>query len=147
MKRTTPLQRILKLVFTILVLLFIYAPVAWLLISSISTRADLLAKPLRWIPPNLTFQNYRDILLPGTAVSEVAATFKRTLLNSFIVAGSTTLICLSVGSLAAYALARLQLPFRRFYLVGTSPRRSPKYPWSSPLHHRGARRHDQNPSP
>ena len=118
MKRTTPLQRILKLVFTILVLLFIYAPVAWLLISSISTRADLLAKPLRWIPPNLTFQNYRDILLPGTAVSEVAATFKRTLLNSFIVAGSTTLICLSVGSLAAYALARLQLPFRRFYLVG-----------------------------
>jgi len=51
-------------------------------------------------------------------VSEVAATFKRTLLNSFIVAGSTTLICLSVGSLAAYALARLQLPFRRFYLVG-----------------------------
>jgi len=118
MKRTTPLQRIIKLVFTILVLLFIYAPVAWLLISSISTRADLLAKPLRWIPPNLTFQNYRDILLPGTAVSEVAATFKRTLLNSFIVAGSTTLICLSVGSLAAYALARLQLPFRRFYLVG-----------------------------
>jgi len=118
MKRTTPLQRILKLLFTILVFLFIYAPVAWLLISSVSTRADLLARPLRWIPPNLTFQNYRDILLPGTAVSEVAATFKRTLLNSFIVAGSTTLICLSVGSLAAYALARLELPFRRFYLVG-----------------------------
>jgi len=95
-----------------LVLLFIYAPIVWLVLSSISTRAELLAVPPHWIPQHPTLKNYRDILVPGTAVSEVARTFKVTLRNSFIVAASTTLICLVAGSLAGYALARLRLPFR-----------------------------------
>lgn len=112
------LQKGLLLFFTLIVFLFIYVPVAWLVISSISTRADLLAIPLRWIPSHPSLQNYLDILVPGTAVSEVAATFKVTLMNSLLVASATTLICLLAGSLAAYAMVRLKIPFQRLLFVG-----------------------------
>ncbi|WP_299025336.1 carbohydrate ABC transporter permease [uncultured Thermanaerothrix sp.] len=112
------LSTLLMLGLMLPVLLFIYAPIAWLVLSSISTRAELLAVPPHWIPEHPTLKNYRDILIPGTAVSEVARTFSVTLRNSFIVAGSTTLICLVTGSLAGYALARLRLPFRNALFMG-----------------------------
>ena len=108
----------LMVVFVILTLIFIYAPLAWLVLSSISTRAELLAVPPRWIPAHPTLQNYLNILVPGTAVSEVARTFKVTIGNSLIVALSTTALCLLIGSFAGYALARLRLPFRSPVLLG-----------------------------
>ncbi|HZW03045.1 MAG TPA: carbohydrate ABC transporter permease [Anaerolineaceae bacterium] len=100
------------------VLFFIYAPLAWLVTSSISTRADLLAMPPRFFPEHPTLQNYIDILVPGTAVSEVAATFKVTLVNSLIVSLTTTFICLVIASLAAYALARLRIRFKN-HIIGS----------------------------
>lgn len=100
------------------VLFFIYAPLAWLLTSSISTRADLLAMPPQFFPAHPTLKNYIDILVPGTAVSEVARTFKVTLVNSFIVALTTTVICLVLASLAAYALARLRIRFKN-HIIGS----------------------------
>lgn len=105
------------LFFTVLVLLFIYAPLAWLVLSSMSTRADLLATPPQWIPAQPSLQNYIDILAPGTGVSEVARTFKITLRNSLVISLSTTAICLLVGSLAAYALARLRLSYKNGLLI------------------------------
>ena len=118
MSRNKLISKVALIVLTIVALVLIYAPVAWLFISSIATRSDLLTIPLRWIPEHATLQNYIDILVPGTPTSDVAATFKVTLLNSIIVASTTTLICLVAGSLAAYALSRLQIPFRQFMLIG-----------------------------
>lgn len=100
------------------VLFFIYLPVAWLLISSISTRAELLSTPIHWIPQQPTFQNYLNILLPAQGTSEVAKTFRITLLNSLLVASVVTVIALAVGSLASYALIRLRFPFQRSMLIG-----------------------------
>lgn len=100
------------------VLLFIYLPVAWLIISSISTRAELLSTPIHWIPQQPTFENYLNILLPAQGTSEVARTFRITLMNSLIVAASVTVIALVVGSLASYALIRLRFPFQRPMLIG-----------------------------
>ena len=103
---------------TIPVFIFIYLPVAWLLISSISTRAELLSTPIHWIPQQPTLQNYLNILTPAAGTSEVARTFKITLLNSLIVSTSVTVIALVLGSLAAYALVRLKFPFQRTVLLG-----------------------------
>jgi multiple sugar transport system permease protein len=102
----------------LLVLLFIYLPVAWLVISSISTRAELLSVPIHWIPQNPTLQNYINIFAPGKGTSEVARTFTITLRNSFIIAMSVTAICLLVGSLAAYALVRIRFRFHEVLLIG-----------------------------
>jgi len=117
MKKRSPVSAIRDFILVVLVLVFIYAPISWLVLSSISTRAELLDVPANFIPKNPTFKNYLDILLPGRAASEVASTFKVTLGNSFLVASVTTLICLMVGMLAAYALARLRLPFKNGLLM------------------------------
>jgi multiple sugar transport system permease protein len=113
-----PLRKLFLFLLTIPVFLMIYLPVIWLVISSISTRAELLSVPMHWIPQNPTLRNYVDILTPGTATSEVARTFKVTLRNSLVVASSVTIISLLVGSLASYALVRIKFPFRRGFLIG-----------------------------
>jgi multiple sugar transport system permease protein len=102
----------------ILALIFVYVPVAWLIISSISSRSELLSTPIHWIPQDPTLQNYINILFPSQGTSEVAQTFRITLWNSLFVASSVTVIALVFGSLAAYALIRLQFPFRQSLLIG-----------------------------
>jgi multiple sugar transport system permease protein len=112
------LRTLLRVLLVLLVILFIYLPVAWLIISSISTRSELLSTPIHWIPQQPTFQNYISILAPGQGTSEVAKTFRITLWNSLLVASSVTIIALSLGSLASYALIRLRFPFRQSMLIG-----------------------------
>jgi multiple sugar transport system permease protein len=114
----TFLKRTLQAFLVLLILLFIYIPVYWLVISSISTRAELLSVPLRWIPENPTLHNYINVLVPGSATSEVARTFKVTLQNSLIIASSVTIISLVFGSLAAYALVRIRFRFSNLLLIG-----------------------------
>lgn len=116
MKKT--LRTILLSILVGLVLVFIYLPVAWLVISSISTRAELLSTPIHWIPQQPTLQNYINILFPAQGTSEVAKTFRTTLWNSLLVASSVTVIALFFGSLASYALVRLRFPFQRSMLIG-----------------------------
>ena len=112
------LSRVWLFFLTVPVLMFIYLPVSYLLLTSVSTRAELLSVPIHWIPENPTFKNYIDILTPGTATSEVARTFKVTLRNSLLVASSVTVISLVFGSMAAYALSRIRVPFRNTMLLG-----------------------------
>lgn len=112
------LRVILLSILVLAALLFIYVPVAWLVISSISSRAELLSTPIHWIPQHPTFQNYINILSPSLGTSEVAKTFRITLWNSLLVASSVTVIALVFGSIAAYALIRLRFPFRQTLLIG-----------------------------
>ncbi len=116
MKKT--LRIILLSILVLLALLFVYVPVAWLVISSISSRSELLSTPIHWIPQHPTFQNYINILLPSQGTSEVAKTFRITLWNSLMVSTSVTVIALVFGSIAAYALIRLRFPFRQTLLIG-----------------------------
>ncbi|HVO41103.1 MAG TPA: carbohydrate ABC transporter permease [Aggregatilineales bacterium] len=118
MKRQKLLRKLLMFGLTLPVFAFIYLPIAWLFISSISTRAELLATPLRWVPENPDFQNYADILFPTEETSQVARTFRVTLQNSLLVASSVTAISLFVGSLASYALVRIRFRFQRVLLIG-----------------------------
>jgi multiple sugar transport system permease protein len=125
---------------TVPVWLFILLPIVWLVISSVSTRAELLSVPIHWIPEHPTLRNYIDILTPGTVASEVARTFKATLRNSLIIATSVTAISLVVGSLAAYALVRINTPFRSGVLIGImSTRMIPEVSLVIPLYILAAR--------
>jgi multiple sugar transport system permease protein len=118
MRLRSLLRRLLLFALTLPLLAFIYLPIFWLVMASISTRVELLAVPPHWIPQHPTFKNYLDILLPGSAASEVSRTLIITLLNSFKVASAVAIICLIVGSLAAYALVRISFRFNRTLLVG-----------------------------
>lgn len=80
-------------------------PVAVLLLNSVRPSADFLAQGAGLIPAAATWDHYR-------AVFGGDGETLRFLKNSLIITTATTLIALALGAPAAYALARLKLPFR-----------------------------------
>ena len=84
-----------------LLVISILAPVFWLVISSLSSLKDLVARPLRWIPTSLTLERYRDIFFGQAGLS-----FRNALRNSLVVAFVSTGVSLVLAIIAAYSLSR-----------------------------------------
>lgn len=111
-------QKLLLSLLTLPVFFFIFFPLLWLFSASLSTQVDLFAVPPHWIPPHPTFQNYADIFFPSQAASSVPRTFATAMLNSIKIASAVTIICILVGSLAAYTLVRIPFRFNRAIQLG-----------------------------
>jgi len=105
--------RILLYLAVLVIVVWTVAPFLWLVISSLSYKIDLLSVPLRWIPSRITFQNYVDLLFVRGEANANASLFILGMANSLVVATSATLICLMLGVLSAYAMARLRFPGSR----------------------------------
>jgi multiple sugar transport system permease protein len=106
MQRRSIFQSILIYTSAILVVIVTIFPLFWLFISSISTLSELQSKPVHWIPQKPTFSRYEEILTAtGTSV---AAVFREAMLNSSIIAASVTVVCVGIGSIAAYSFARMR---------------------------------------
>lgn len=103
---------------TLPIFFFIFFPILWLFSASLSTQSELFSVPIHWIPQHPTFQNYTDIFFPSQAASSVPRTFAVALLNSIKIASAVTVICLLIGSLAAYALVRIPFRFNRTLQLG-----------------------------
>ncbi len=114
--RTSPLRRMLIYVAAAIIAVWTAAPFVWLIISSLSYKVDLLERPLRWIPTRITLQNYADLLVGSGDAKQNTTQFIASLQNSLIVALGSTVVCLFIGTLAAYALTRLNFPGSRYYL-------------------------------
>ena len=102
------LYRILLYFMVAVILIWIIAPYAWLVISSLSTRVELISVPLRWIPKKINLEGYKQILLGGEFATRAARDFKKGALNSLLVATFVTLICMGAGSLAAFSFSRFK---------------------------------------
>jgi multiple sugar transport system permease protein len=112
------LRQLLLFFLTIPVLMFIFLPILWLFFASISNQVELFTVPPHWIPQHPTLKNYLEIIFPSLAASSVPRTFAISLLNSIKIASSVTVICLLIGSLAAYALVRIPFKFNRTIQLG-----------------------------
>jgi multiple sugar transport system permease protein len=112
------LQRLLVFGLTLPVYFLIFFPVLWLFSASLSNQVELFSVPIHWIPQHPTFQNYLDIVFPGSATSSVPRTFAVALLNSLKIASAVTFVCLVIGSMAAYALARIRFRLNRTLQLG-----------------------------
>ncbi|HEY9631107.1 MAG: carbohydrate ABC transporter permease [Oscillatoriophycideae cyanobacterium NC_groundwater_1537_Pr4_S-0.65um_50_18] len=86
----------------ILVVGFSLAPILWQVLTSVKTNADIAAVPNVYLPTRFTLEHYIEIFRRRPFLSYM--------LNSFMVATISTLLCLLIGTPAAYALARLKLP-------------------------------------
>jgi multiple sugar transport system permease protein len=71
--------------------------------------SSIFEVPIRYLPSPPDLANYRDIFALDR--------FRWALLNSTIVATSATAISLVIGSLCAYAIARLNFPFKNVLLA------------------------------
>ena len=111
-------RNLLLFLVTLPVFFFIFFPILWLLSASFSTQVELFTVPLHWIPQHPTIQNYMEIFFPSQATSSVPRTFAVALLNSFKIASAVTVICILIGSLAAYALVRIPFGLNRGIQLG-----------------------------
>jgi ABC-type glycerol-3-phosphate transport system permease component len=90
------------------IILAIAFPLYWTVLSSLVPERQL-AEPARLVPPVLTADHYRDLFTERD--------FWTPIKSSLGVAGTTTLLCVTLGSLCAYALARLQFTGRTAILA------------------------------
>jgi ABC-type glycerol-3-phosphate transport system permease component len=84
-------------------------PALWLILTSFKTNENIFVFPPQVIPNPFTFQNYIDALQQGN--------FPRYLVNSILVSGISTLVCLLLSALAAYALTFFKFVGRRVVLM------------------------------
>jgi len=117
-RRAKPLGRRLVLYgLVVIVGAWLVAPFVWLFVTSVSYQRNLLARPLAFIPPEITFDNYRMVLgLVRFHAEGQAAKILPSMLNSLIVAAAVTLLNLVVGTTAGYAYARFRFPLKDFSL-------------------------------
>ncbi|MGB3239242.1 MAG: carbohydrate ABC transporter permease [Geitlerinemataceae cyanobacterium] len=94
----------------VFVVLFSLGPVLWQFLTSIKTNDAIAAIPNIYLPnPNqLTLNHYTELF--------DRRPFFNYMLNSFIVSILSTILCLGLGTPAAYALARLRIPGERILL-------------------------------
>ncbi|MCQ1955772.1 carbohydrate ABC transporter permease [Arthrobacter sp. zg-Y826] len=89
--------------------IFVYclSPFYWMLVSSFRRTADIFDNTL--IPQPFSLENYLKVFDGSTM-------FGQALLNSLIVAGTTTTAALVLGIFAAYAISRLNFRFKSVIL-------------------------------
>jgi multiple sugar transport system permease protein len=103
--------RIVLTIFLVLGALAILFPFVWMLMTSLKPEPEVITYPPHLFPRHFTVQAYKDVW------SQIQ--FGRLFLNSVIFAGGVTVVSLTLDSLTAYALARLQFPGREliFWLI------------------------------
>jgi multiple sugar transport system permease protein len=111
-------------------LVYLLAPVAWLLSSSIQTEREIVSKPPHWIPDQPTLQNFAAIFsasnrtvtyetrraadpATGGYIPSTASSLLPAMGNSLIVAAAVVVLNLAVGVPAAYAMAKIRFRGRQ----------------------------------
>lgn len=99
---------------SIIFILWIALPFAWVVLTSLMTEAESMSVPPHWIPDYITFDNYLAFINPALLVGKqrlvgggAAVEAGRAMLNSSIVALSVAMLNMIIGSLVGYAFARL----------------------------------------
>jgi ABC-type glycerol-3-phosphate transport system permease component len=88
---------------------FALFPIYYVVITSLKPRSEIYTRTPDLWPNDPQWHQYTRVLTEGHVA--------RALMNSLIIAGATTLICVVVAGMAAYALARLEIPLKRTLLM------------------------------
>lgn len=99
-------------ILAILIGLMFLVPIFWMLATSFKSDQEAFTAGLKWLPEVFTLENY-TYALSGDGETPVLSWMA----NSLFVGIVGTLIVLVVDTLAAYGLARLDVPFKKV-LIG-----------------------------
>ncbi len=132
-------RRLGLLVASTVFLVYVLAPVAWLVSSSFQSESEITAKPPHWIPHQPTLENFRAIFVAdqqevtyetrrardtaaGGFIPSTAKNLLPSMWNSLVVAISVVVLNLLIGVPAAYALAKIRFVGRQgsIYLMLTT---------------------------
>lgn len=124
MSRRSPVQRTLVYAGALLLAVFWFGPFVLVGLGSVIPEGNLVSFPPNWFASPPFLGNYDYIItgeIPQTyeqrgamrsMISTEVRQVPRAILNSFLVAFATMLVSLILGSIAAYAFARLRFPGR-----------------------------------
>ena len=105
-------KRLAELAFYCLVLViavYLLFPIYWAVSLSLQSHSDTVRIPISFYPKHLTFENYRAVLADEALLDSLG--------SSFLIASTTTILSLLLGTLAAFALARFRFRFRKGFLM------------------------------
>jgi multiple sugar transport system permease protein len=90
-----------------LIIVYCLLPFYWMIVTALRRPNDTFS--IAPFPSPISFQNFVDVFNPVN-------NFGIALFNSVLVAGVVTILTLLIGTFAAYALARLDFPFKNSIL-------------------------------
>lgn len=93
---------------TILGIIFIL-PILWMVSNSFKTDVEVMAPVFHLFPQEFTWDNFHTIFVGG----DVEVPIFRWIFNSFFVGFAATLLVVILDAMAAYALAKLDIPFKK----------------------------------
>ncbi|WP_416147497.1 carbohydrate ABC transporter permease [Salipaludibacillus sp. HK11] len=112
-KKRDPLHFPKVLLGLIVALIFLF-PIVWMIFVSLKPMTGAPTNPIDWFLPPYTFENYIDIIMGSDVLLWTW--------NSFVVGILTTILTLIITSLAAFAISKMNFPYKRsifiFFLAG-----------------------------
>ncbi len=105
MRKRGGVHLIQSILVTALVAVFGLLPLYWMLITSFKSPGTEFRLPIEYWPSNFSLESYQVVLGPDFRV-------QRAILNSLIVSSTAMIGTLFLGSLAAYAIARLKFKYK-----------------------------------
>ena len=98
--------------------MFVLFPIFWMVSTSFKPLGEWAAVPPPWVPRDVTLANYAP-LYERLEMNYVTArgTGLDAILNSFIIAGATTLLALGIGLLAAIGFSRYRAGSNRLAIA------------------------------
>jgi trehalose/maltose transport system permease protein len=106
------IQKIGFWIIVLIIIIYTLFPFYWMIVTSLKTEDQIFARA-DLVPASITFDNYRTVLAPDANGENQ---FLLALFNSSLVASTSTLLALGIGSFAAYALGRMHFRGRTLML-------------------------------
>lgn len=110
MNKKKKFYKILRTAIYILFIIVLLMPVLIMINTSLKTYSDITVWPPTWFGKNLQWINYKNVLTGDKSIVTP-------LINSFIVSSASSIICLILGILAAYAISRYEFKGRNTFLI------------------------------
>jgi multiple sugar transport system permease protein len=101
-------SRVVTVVGAILILVWCLLPVAWIVSLSLKPVSETATGSPQFLPKEVTTDNYETVLKDDM--------FQRALINSFGISLIATVLSVTIATLCAYAIARLQFRGKRLVL-------------------------------
>jgi multiple sugar transport system permease protein len=98
-RRTNPVTATLRGALLVLAITVSLVPIVWIVLTSFKPEEQWVSDPPAWIPSEWSFDSYRQMWDDGGG---------RSLLNSVVVVGLSTVAAMVIGALAAYSFSRFR---------------------------------------
>lgn len=112
-KKSNLVNKIISYTVLLLGSVIMLVPFVWMVLTSFKTYAETVRIPIQWFPSQWSLDNYREVLLK--------LDFIRYYGNTIMVTVLTLVLMMFIGSLSAFAFARMNFPFKNviFYMLLT----------------------------